>query len=102
MSLKMQKTLQLERPTPGMGLNELISLIERNNEAIQRAYEAIWSDIHYKEWIFFTRQKKLWRLGPVGDHLCAQYFIGTNINEKSQWTNSALWETEWTSYGGTD
>lgn len=102
MSLKMPKTLQLEKPLPGMSLADLIGLIERNNEAIQRVYEAIWSEVRYKEFIYFTRQKKCWRLGPVGDDLEAQYFIGTNIQDKSQWINDANWQMTWRSYGGAD
>lgn len=102
MSLKMQKTLILERPMPNMGLADLIGLIERNNEALQRAYENIWSEVRYHEWSYYTRKKRLWRIGPVGDDFEVQYFVGTNIQDKSQWTNDANWEMSLRGYGGAD
>jgi hypothetical protein len=102
MTLQMLKSVQLENATPGMNLNQIIMLVNANNERLKTFLQQMWSEIRYKEWIYFTRGKKKWRLGPVGDHLEAQYFIGTNIRDKSQWINDDNWEMEWRSYGGED
>jgi len=100
MSMEMPKTLQLADFSQARNLEDIKQLLAENNERLKTMYLQLWNDIKRKEWLYFTAQKKKWRLGPVGDHLCAQYFIGTNIWEN--WRNDALWETEWTSYGGAD
>jgi len=98
--MEMPKSLQLVDFSQAKSLEDIKRLLSENNERLRTMYQQIWGDVKRKEFVYFTSQLKLWRLGPVEDHLCAQYFIGTNIQK--DWRNDALWETEWTSYGGTD
>lgn len=77
-----------------------IRTLNENNAMLREAYARIWNDIRWPDWIYFTSQQKKWRLGPVGDHLEAQWFTGDNI--LNDWRNDALWAMQWRSYGGAD
>ena len=92
---QMSKTLKVPDISQAKSVEDLKRDLKIFFADIQEAYRHIHNDIWWKRWVYFMVEGKKWRIGPVGDHLEAQYLTGTD------WRNDSHWTMTWRSYGGT-
>ena len=92
----MDRQLVIEDCPETAELPELIRIVNENNQRLRSAYEAIHNDINWKEWVYYSVNKRRWRLGPLPDtnDWVIQELTGAN------WKNQSHWTTVYRGWGG--
>lgn len=106
----MKKQLDLLDYSKAKNIDDIIRIGNENNRRTQKAYEAIYNDVLFKEWLYFTAGMKRWRIGPLqGYHpnrdrteavnFVIQELVGTDWRNNSHW-GAAAGGAEHTFWGG--
>ena len=92
----MKQQLGLKDYSGARSMSDIIRIGNENNRILAAAYLAIFNDLNFKQWQYFSVGGKRWRIGPDpdGNDFLVQELTGSN------WRNQSHWTTATTSFGG--